>query len=182
MAMSNNEFEQFVLDNGKDILRFCIMTANDRESGNELYQDTMLKLLEKQHKLDLKQNIKSYALSISILLWKNKKRKYANRQRLVPTQSYEEFVEKDNSFEIIHSVTNSPEEYALNESQKNEVQKCVSELPEKYKIPIFLSYSSDMTADEISECLNLPVGTVKSRIRKAKQLLKKKLEDLGYDR
>ena len=48
--MNNNEFEQFVMDNGKDILRFCRMTCGDSESGEELYQDTMLKLLDKKQK------------------------------------------------------------------------------------------------------------------------------------
>ena len=71
--MNHMEFEQFVLDNGKDILRFCRMTCGNNESGDELYQDTMLKLLEKLSRLDFRQNVKSYALSISILLWKNKK-------------------------------------------------------------------------------------------------------------
>lgn len=42
--MNKYEFEQFVLDNGKDILRFCRITAGNEEMGNELYQDTMLKL------------------------------------------------------------------------------------------------------------------------------------------
>lgn len=72
--MNKNEFEQFVLENGNDILRFCRMTTGNEESGNDLYQDTMLKLLEKQNKLNLDQNVKSYALSISILLLKNKKK------------------------------------------------------------------------------------------------------------
>ena len=85
--MNNKEFEQFVLDNGKDILRFCRMTCQNKESGDELYQDTMLKLLEKNPVLMFQQNVKSYALSISIMLWKNKKKKYANRNRLIPTYS-----------------------------------------------------------------------------------------------
>ena len=46
--MNNDEFERFVLKFGKDILRFCRMTAGDAENGDELYQDTMLKLLEKK--------------------------------------------------------------------------------------------------------------------------------------
>ena len=48
--MNNDEFERFVLKFGKDILRFCRMTAKDSENGDELYQDTMLKLLEKKKK------------------------------------------------------------------------------------------------------------------------------------
>ena len=67
--MDQHEFEQFVLENGKNILRFCRLTCQETESGDELYQDTMLKLLDKRQQLDSQQNVQSYALSISILLW-----------------------------------------------------------------------------------------------------------------
>ena len=50
--MNKKEFEQFVEESGKDILRYCRMIAYSNEDGNELYQDTMLKLLEKQESLD----------------------------------------------------------------------------------------------------------------------------------
>lgn len=96
--MNNEEFERFVLKFGKDILRFCRMTAGDAESGDELYQDTMLRLLEKKKRLDFTQNTKSYALSTSINLWKNKRRKYANRIRLVPIYSMDEM--SDEGYEI----------------------------------------------------------------------------------
>lgn len=73
--MDQHEFEQFVLENGKNILRFCRLTCQETESGDELYQDTMLKLLDKRQQLDSQQNVQSYALSISILLWKKQKKK-----------------------------------------------------------------------------------------------------------
>lgn len=91
--MNKDEFERFVLKFGKDILRFCRMTAGDAEKGDELCQDTMLKLLEKKKRLDSTQNTKSYALCTSIYLWKNKKKKYANRMRLVPLDSMDEMSE-----------------------------------------------------------------------------------------
>ena len=96
--MNNDEFDRFVLKFGKDILRFCRITAGDVENGDELYQDTMLNLLEKKKKLDSTQNTKSYALSTSIYLWKNKKKKYANRMRLVPIDSIEEM--SDEGYEV----------------------------------------------------------------------------------
>lgn len=92
--MNKQEFEQFVIKDGKDILRFCRMNAGDTESGNELYQDTMLTLLEKRNKLSIERNIKSYALYTAILLWKNKKKKYAVRNRILPMSSLEEHVEQ----------------------------------------------------------------------------------------
>lgn len=77
--MDKHEFEQFVTEHGKDILRFCRMSAGSTERGNELYQDTMVKLLEKQKKLDAAQNIKSYAMQTAILRWKARKIRRRNR-------------------------------------------------------------------------------------------------------
>lgn len=174
--MNDCEFEQFVLDNGKDILRFCRMTCRNKESGDELYQDTMLKLLEKKHNLDLQQNVKSYALSTAILLWKNKCRKLANRSRLNLTES----IDSIENCESIESVA-SPELSVMHEDQMNKVQLLVADLPEDLRLPIHLFYSADMSINEISKILCIPEGTVKSRMKKARQVLKERLEALGYD-
>ena len=42
-------------------------------------------------------------------------------------------------------------------------------------------YSADMSVQEIAGVLQIPEGTVKSRMNKAKHMLKKELEALGYD-
>ena len=179
--MNNDEFELFVLQFGKDILRFCRMITKDIENGNELYQDTMLKLLEKKKRLDFVQNTKSYALSTSLFLWKNKRRKYTNRLRLVSIDSMDEMFDKGKQIpDYEHEV--SPEQIVLRRNEADMVQRVVASLPEKYRIPIYLYYSANMQINEISEILGLPEGTVKSRMRKAKKLLKEELEAMGYDR
>ena len=179
--MNTNEFEQFIQENGKDILRFCRMTCGDKESGDELYQDTMLKLLEKKEHLDFRQNIKSYALSVSMLLWKNKRKKYANRKRLVPTESIDR-MEEENNLTIKDLTVNSPENYMIQTDISNAVQRIVANLPEMYRMPIHLYYSANMSVQEIAQVLHIPEGTVKSRMNKARRLLKIELEVLGYDR
>ena len=135
--MNKKEFEQFVEESGKDILRYCRMIAYSNENGNELYQDTMLKLLEKQECLDCEQNIKSYAISISILLWKNKKRKFARRFRIIPEQSMTEWEEEFNS---VDCQNNTLEEEVIKQEEIRKVQDGVANLPEKYRICIHLFY------------------------------------------
>ena len=179
--MNNKEFEQFVLDNGKEILRFCRMTCADREAGDELYQDTMLKLLSKMRSLDLGQNVRSYALSVSILLWKNKKKKYANRNRLIPMESMDR-LEAEGNLEIAGLSEASTENCILMEDERIVVQQVVARLPEKYRIPVYLFYSAELSIQEIAKVLQIPAGTVKSRMNKAKHVLKEELEALGYDR
>lgn len=180
-AMNDNEFEQFVLKYGKDILRFCRMTAGDAENGDELYQDTMLKLLEKKKRMNSSQNTKSYALSTSIYLWKNKRKKQANRMRLVSIDSTDEMSDEGKQIPN-HENGVSPEQIVLQQNEVDIVQRLVASLPEKYRIPIYLYYSADMRINEISKVLGLPEGTVKSRLRKAKKMLKEGLEAIGYDR
>ena len=178
--MKTEEFEQFVHAYGKDILRFCRMTAGGRETGDELYQDTMLKLLEKREQLDSGQNTKSYALSTAIFLWKNKRKKYATRTRLLPMDSMEELSDAGKQFSD-EVQENSPEQRMLLQDEIDEVQNVVAALPEKYRLPIHLYYSADLPISQIADVLKLPEGTIKSRMRKARQLLKKELEALGYD-
>ena len=127
------------------------------------------------------QNTKSYALSTSIYLWKNKKKKYANRMRLVPIDSMDEM--SDEGYQMSdYENEDSPEHIVLQQNEIDMIQGLVASLPEKYRIPIYLYYSADMQINELSEILGLPEGTVKSQMRKAKKLLKEKLEAIGYDR
>lgn len=178
--MDKHEFEQFVTKHGKDILRFCRMNAGSTERGNELYQDTMVKLLEKQKKLDVAQNIKSYAMQTAILLWKNKKKKYAVRNRILPESSLEEYMEQGGLSGACED-EKTPEQQMLNQAEIEEVQAVVAALPEKYRIPVYLNFSAGMTMQEIAVCLHIPLSTVKTRMRKAKALLKEQLEAIGYD-
>ncbi len=179
--MNKKEFEQFVQDNGKEILRFCRMTCGNQELGDELYQDTMLKLLGKRQELDGQQNVRSYALSISIMLWKNRKKKFANRNRLIPMDSMER-LETEGNLAVADPTIFSVEASVLEEDERTTVQQLVAELPERYRMPIHLFYSANLSIQEIALVLQIPEGTVKSRMNKAKQLLKKELEALGYDR
>lgn len=54
--VTKQKFDEFVLAHGRDILWFCRMTAGNAHEGDELYQDTMLTLLEHLDRLDEKNN------------------------------------------------------------------------------------------------------------------------------
>ena len=178
--MTIAELEQCIDQYGKDIYSFCRYATGSIQEGEELYQDTLLKAVELMEKVDVNQNPRSFLLSIAIKLWKNKRRKYAWRQRIAGMESLEE---KDEYQNIPSNLDDSlPEERLLQKEQNALVRSSIQELSQKYQILLYLYYTSELSTREIAACLKLPEGTVKSRLHKARILLKEKLEVAGYDK
>ena len=116
--MTRQEFEEFVSSDGKDILRFCRITTGETAQGDDLYQDTMLKLWEQAKKLDNENSIKSYALSVAILIWKNKRRKFAWRHRIAAFESYEKHIESG-GVECVRKISDEPNNSCLKKKRMN---------------------------------------------------------------
>lgn len=173
--MDKSKAEQIAELCGRDVLRFCRITAGNTEEGDELYQDTMLILLEKQERLDLTQNVKSYAISVVLRLWKNRRRKFFRRLQMVPQVSLEDLAEEGIQFGTEETL--SPEALLLHRDQVLRVRRLVERLPEKDRLPIQLYYSAGLTISAIAQVLNLPENTVKSRLRRAKEKIRRELEE-----
>ena len=77
---------------------------------------------------------------------------------------------------VISADTKTPEQTVVQNETNALVQKMVFDLPEKYRTVIELFYSADLKISEIATCLQVSENTVKSRMRRAKMILKKKLE------
>ena len=176
--MEKERLAQIIAAYGQDILRFCRITAGSSTEGDELYQDTMLILWEKQMGLDGSQNVKGYALSVAVKLWKNRQRKAARRLRLVPQESLEELTQRG----IQPGQTASLEDTLLQKSQAEILREMIRQLPEGYRLPLQLHYSADLPVKEIAKLMKLPESTVKTRLRRAKEQLRQKLEEMDYDR
>ena len=162
---------------GKDVFGFCKKITYSEFDAEELYQDTFLKALEIAGRIDENENPKSFLLSVAVSLWKNKQRKYARRARIAPTDSFD----ADDSF-IEPSDNNTPEDNFLKKELYKKVNECIMQLDDKMRIPILLYYNSGMSTEEIAKIISCPQGTVKSRLHKARNLLKEKLEVYGIDR
>ena len=169
--MRASEINELVDLYGKDIFRFCKKLTYSEFDAEELYQDTFLKAMEAHERIDKENNPKSFLLSISVSLWNNKKRKYARRNRIAPEDS----IDDDNNF-IEPASDATPEKKIIEGELKQIVNSCINELDEKMRVPILLYYNAGMSLEDIAEIVKCPVGTVKSRLFKARDILKKKLE------
>ena len=74
------------------------------------------------------------------------------------------------------------EEGMLRREAIRQVQEIMGGLPDKYRIPLCLYYGEELSVEEIAGCLQIPQGTVKSRLHKGRKKMKEELEAAGYDR
>ena len=70
----------------------------------------------------------------------------------------------------------STEEIFFRQELHRQVREAVAKLDDKYRIPVYLFYSQQFSTEQIGSILKLPQGTVKSRLHKARKLLRKELE------
>ena len=169
--MNKVDAEMLINEYGKALYSFCLYSTRDKESADDLYQETFMVALGKDE-IEREDNPKSYLITIAMNLWRNRLRKTAWRKRIaeVSTLSEEDLLQ-------IADGGRSVEDEVQKRQEERLVRKCVLELPEKYRIVILLYYMEDMSIEEVALALKIPVGTVKSRMNKAKKMLKERLEN-----
>ncbi|MEE4312237.1 MAG: sigma-70 family RNA polymerase sigma factor [candidate division KSB1 bacterium] len=69
-----------------------------------------------------------------------------------------------------------PDRTLLSKEKSRLIQEAIDRLPEKYKVSIVLRHNEDRSYEEISKILDIPLGTVKARIFRAREMLKKELK------
>lgn len=168
------DIENCVKEYGKSLYSFCLYITCNKENADDLYQQTFLVAVEKKE-LEKNRNPKAYLIAIAMNLWKNRLRKAARRKRLAEMLSLE-----DEKLNQIPDGWTSVEREVEKKQEAERLRKCVLELPEKYKMVILLCYMEEMSMEEIARALRIPEGTVKSRLNKAKELLKERLRDGEY--
>lgn len=175
--MDITDLSDLVKLHGKAIYGFCHKLTQNEADTNDLYQDTFLKAMEMCHKIDKDNNPKGFLISIAIGVWKNKRRKYAWRQRIAPTEELSEDVNND----YIFKDELTPENIVISNELYAMIQTAADTLNNKLKIPLYMYYTAGMSNEEIASALKIPLGTVKSRLHKARKALKNVLEDSKYE-
>lgn len=171
--MDSEELGVLIELHGKAIYNFCFKLTGNKQDADDLYQETFLKAMEVRHKISTDKNPKSFLISITLGLWKNSRRKFAWRRRIAP-----EAAEWGDSIGELGGIGGevSPEDTVLSNELRSMIQEATETLEDKFKIPLYMYYTAEMSIDEIAAALHIPSGTVKSRLYQARQLLKTILE------
>ena len=159
---------------GETVYKFCRSITRTKDDADDLFQDTFLKAFSQMSKIEKAENHRSFLLSTAAFLWKSQHRKYARHNRIAPEVEINETTD-------ISIVSGSMEDDFMTKEEQRIVRDLVDALPAKLKIPIVMYYTNELCIADISALLKLPEGTIKSRLHKARTIIKKGLvSDYGY--
>lgn len=165
--MNTIVFKEELLAVQEELRRFAYKLTSDREEANDLLQETSLRALDNEDKYAPDTNFKGWIYTIMRNIFINNYRKVARDQTFV-----------DHTDNLYH--LNSSQESGFDSTEQaydmREIHKVVNELPKEYKVP-FAMHVSGFKYREIADKLNLPLGTVKSRIFFTRQRLQGQLKD-----
>ena len=171
-----NAYNQIVYRYKDRLLNFIYRFLNDLDRSEDLVQDTLLKLYTHKDSYQEIAKFSTWLYTIAANLARTELRKLKRRKTFSVTElSYE-----DREF-IISSSDADPSDDHLSHNFEKNVQKALLALPDDFKTIIILRDIQELSYDEISKIVKLPLGTVKSRINrgrvKLQQLLTKKGEN-----
>lgn len=175
--MNNIDLCEMIEQYGNSLYSFCFRLTGNRPDADDLYQETFLKALELRSRTDHIEHPRAYLAAVATNLWKNNRRKYTRRQQIAPTHSWTEELEQT----VCADEKGSPENIAVERERIAAVRVAVQQLDEKYRLPLYMFYTAEMSLEDIAAALKLPLGTVKSRLNRAKKSLRKYLEVIPYE-
>ena len=150
---------------GTRLYGLCLTLCANTYDAEDLYQETWLKVLRKIEKYDAARPFEAWLTGICV----NAYRDVFRRRKRCPIEGA--FASGDEKERAMESV---PEERAPDYSY---VREAVDRLPEKLRTPVILYYFHGFSEKETAMALHIPPGTVKSRLHKAKRVLKEELSD-----
>lgn len=170
-------FDKIVMQYEKDVYRICFRFFQNNEDALDATQESFVKVFRNLCKFEGRSSFKTwlYRISSNVCLTISQKKKREKEGLLeVISDWFSGFMQKNPEEEAIDELTGS--------FDKKAVEKAISGLPENYRMPVILKDIEGMPMEKISDILEIPVGTVKSRLNRGRALLHENLEDYVKER
>ena len=161
---SRDEFKQLAYPHMKLLYNVALRYCGNLFDAEDIVQETYLAAFKNFHQLREKSKCKSWLLKILRNNFLKSYHKHKSMQRLNETD-YIEFLETG-------MADNDADTLLFSESGRQALQQAIDRLPVKYKEVLTLYYLDEMLYKDIADSLDIPIGTVMSRLTRARERLK----------
>lgn len=166
-------FEKLIFDYQKKVFNLCYRYLENYHDASELAQEVFIKVYKSIDSFKGESSLSTwiYKIAASACIDELRRRK----RRIMPIEDYDHINKKS---ELTDNHFSPHEQYEKNEV-KREIQEAISQLSEEYKTAIILRDIQGFSYDEIASIVGIPLGTVKSRIKRARNAIKEYLSNGG---
>ncbi len=151
--LQNADFEKIVETYGDMVYRIALTHILNKSSAEDIFQEAFLRLVKNIGRIKDEEHLKFWLIRTTINLSKN-----ANSRQRITAADTDDTAETGDDF------------------SQSDLRIIIGGLPQKFREVIILCCLEGYTADEAAKILGKPSGTIKSRLYKARQLLKKEME------
>ena len=149
---------------------------NDRECADDLAQEVFVRVFVHRRNYRHGSKLSTWLFTIAANLAKNEIRRRVRRRNWFSLDALQEVL-KDSA--LVLADRGEGREQALERQQLQEaVGRAIATVPEKYRLALVLRDIEGLAYEEIAQVLGVPGGTVRSRINRARGMLKRKLQPL----
>jgi RNA polymerase sigma-70 factor (ECF subfamily) len=168
-------FEKEALPHLDTVYRVALRFTGEPAKAQDLVQDTMFKAFRSWHRYQPGTNVRAWLLTILRNTFINEYRREKQRGPTVDIATAE-------TFSLFNEVQEEdPEGRFFNQIVDDEVLRAIDALPDEFRETLVLSDLEGMTYQEIAEVTKVPVGTVKSRLFRARRALQRRLYDYAVE-
>jgi len=174
-----SEFEAEVIPHKDILLNFALRTTGNKDDANDLLQETFMKAFRFWDKYEKGTNIRAWLFRIMKNTYINRYRKETREPGMVDYEDVENFYDsiRDDSTD-----SNDLQKTMYNNMLSDEVIVALQSLPEDFRTVVILCDIEQLTYEEISDFLNCPIGTVRSRLHRGRIILEEKLYNYAKER
>ncbi|CAI8825555.1 RNA polymerase sigma-70 factor, ECF subfamily [Bacillus sp. IT-79MI2] len=152
---------------GQEILQLVYSYVNNKEVAEDLTQDIFVKCYKSLHTYKGKSNVKTWLWRIAINHCKDYIKSWYNKKVIVT----------EDEFTYIGIQKESVEQTVIQNAEDRRLASAVMNLPIKYREVIYLFYYEELPIKDIAMVIEVKENTIKTRLKRAKELLKKGLEE-----
>jgi RNA polymerase sigma-70 factor, ECF subfamily len=156
------------------IYHLAYRMLNNKHEAEDAVQETFLRVYTNLHRYDENQKFSTWIFRIGTNHCIDRLRKRKHTAYSLDAEMPEN--EGNDFYSMLPSSEETPENQIIISETQQQIHKAIESLPEKYKSVVILKYLHDMSLQEISEVLDMPVTTVKTRVHRGREFLRKKLE------
>jgi RNA polymerase sigma-70 factor (ECF subfamily) len=176
-------FDEEFMPHINSMYNFAFRLTMDEDDANDLVQDTYLKAFRFINSFQKGTNAKAWLFRILKNSFINDYRKKSKEPAKVDYQEVETFYNSEDA--EADNITPDLRSESLSEMIGDEVANALNSLAVDFRTVIILCDIEGFTYEEMAKILDIPIGTVRSRLHRARNLLKDKLRNyaktMGYD-